>query len=110
MRCMITHKVPKTVFIVIQLILFLHIDNLFSYLRYHVAKHLYIKNCPPRMAVLILSSADEVDAAFCFSCGHSIEYHSISNNSRGECSFEECDCRNYLDQEIIPQLEDIDHP
>lgn len=50
MRCMITHKVPKTVFIVIQLILFLHIDNLFSYLRYHVAKHLYIKNCPPRMA------------------------------------------------------------
>jgi hypothetical protein len=28
----------------------LHIDILFSYLRYLVAKHLYIKNCPPRMA------------------------------------------------------------
>jgi hypothetical protein len=32
----------------------------------------------------------------------------LANNSRGECSFEECDCRNYLDQEVIPQLEDID--
>jgi hypothetical protein len=33
----------------------------------------------------------------------------LFDNSRGECSFEECDCRNYLDQEVIPQLEDIDH-
>jgi hypothetical protein len=61
------------------------------------------------MAWWISISADGVDVAFCFSCGHSIEYHSLSISSRGECSFEECDCGNYLDQEIIPQLEDTDH-
>lgn len=72
------------------------------------SKHLYIKNFAFRKAWWNPISGNEVEAAFCYSCGHSIEYHSLSNNSRGECSFEECDCRNYLDQEVIPQLEDID--
>lgn len=72
------------------------------------SKHLYIKNCAFRKTWWNPISGNEVEAAFCYSCGHSIEYHSLSNNSRGECSFEECDCRNYLDQEVIPQLEDID--
>ena len=72
------------------------------------SKHLYIKHCAFRKAWWNPISGNEVEAAFCYSCGHSIEYHSLSNNSRGECSFEECDCRNYLDQEVIPQLEDID--
>lgn len=72
------------------------------------SKHLYIKNLAFRKAWWNPISGNEVEAAFCYSCGHSIEYHSLSNNSRGECSFEECDCRNYLDQEVIPQLEDID--
>ena len=47
------------------------------------------------------------DNVFCFSCGHSIEYHNFfhSRNS-SECFFEECECEKYLDQEVIPQLED----